>query len=579
MKTQTARRDEASFGAVLLLVVPIAVVAIAIVGCDGPETERVVDPDRPSPLLVEVTDSAGVDFRHDPVAQGDFLFPEINGAGCAVLDYDNDGLLDLYLVQSGRDLKDADSPVQPNRLFRNLGGWKFEDRTEQSGAGDTGYGQGVAVGDYDNDGWVDLYVANVGGPSVLLRNNGDGTFTDVTVEAGVGNGGWVITPAFLDYDSDGDLDLFSTNYVRWSVEIDIACFSATGARDYCGPRNYQPAPSILYRNNGDGTFTDVSSESGITTVFGAGMGIVCADFDDDGFTDIYVANDAHPNQLWMNRGDGTFVDRAPTAGCAVGASGAALSSMGTNVEDFDGDGDLDLFSTNYHSQGSVLYLQEADGLFLDISAQTRLFATTAARTGFGACALDLFTNGGLALYIGNGAAVMGGAVDTDRSPYAQNDSVLLWRTEDRRFEDITARVGSVMNSAYVSRGVAAGDLDNDGAVDLLINNNDGPARVLRNTAAPDNHWILVRCLTADGTRDALGATVWITVDGTTRRRDVLVHHSYGSASDPRVHLGLGASTEVDRLEVRWPGGQRRVWTQLPADQVFEARPTGEGLSR
>jgi len=548
-------------------------------GCGRPRTGPHADATPTVPLLVEVTEAAGVDFRHDPVAKGNYLFPEINGAGCAVLDYDNDGLLDLYLVQSGRDLDDPEAPGKPNRLYRNLGGWQFEDRTAESGVGDTGYGQGVAVGDYDNDGFIDLYVANVGGPSVLLRNRGDGTFADVTRDAGVGNGGWGITPAFFDFDNDGDLDLFATNYVQWSPASDIACYSATGARDYCGPRNYPPSPSILYRNDGDGIFTDVSVESGIQTTFGAGMGIVCADFNDDGFTDVYVANDAHPNQLWINLGNGTFFDQAPTAGCAVGASGAALSSMGTNVEDFDGDGDLDLFSTNYHSQGSVLYLQEAEGLFLDVSAQTRLFATTAARTGFGACAFDLFNDGRLALYVGNGAAVMGGAVDTDRSPYAQTDSVLLWHESDRRFDDISARVGPVMDGAFVSRGVAIGDLDNDGAVDLLINNNDGPARLLRNVATGANHWLIVRCLTADGRRDALGATVWVTAGGRTRRRDVLVHHSYGSASDPRVHFGLGPSTSVERLEVRWPGGRTRTWTDFGADQVFEARFAEGAVSR
>ena len=429
----------------------------------------------------------------------------------------------------------------------------------------------MACGDYDNDGFVDIYVANVGGSSVLLHNDGDGTFTDVTAGAGVGNGRWAIVPAFLDYDNDGLLDLFVTNYVEWSLEGDKECFDSSGRRDYCGPISYPPSPSILYHNNGDGTFTDVSREAGITTVFGAGMGVITADLDDDGWIDIYVANDAHANQLWINRGDGTFEDRAPESGCAVSAEGTALSSMGTNVEDLDGDGDLDIFSTNYHKQGSILYLQEEGRFFTDVSSRTGLYRATAARTGFGACFLDLFNDGNLCVFIGNGAAVRGGLVDSDADPYGQRDSLLCWHAAAQQLTDITDQVGQAMTPALVSRGVAVGDYDNDGAVDVLISSNNGPARLLRNVATGDNHWLKIRCIGPDGTRDAIGAKVFVTVAGTTRRRDVVVSYSYASASDPRVHFGLGEHRQADLVTVEWPGGERTSVKNVPADQLVTVR--------
>ena len=580
----SGERSTASTSHVLLFrsgeILFAGLIAVAATGCDRDETPassektayQAPSPKSGSPpLLVDVAAEAGIDFVHDPVRKGDYLFPEINGAGCGFLDYDNDGFLDIYLVQSGRDLKNPNAPAKPNRLYHNRGDGTFEDVTERSGAGDTGYGQGMACGDYNNDGFVDIYVANVGGPSVLLRNNGDGTFTDVTDKAGVANGQWAITPAFVDYDRDGLLDLFATNYVTWSVETDVTCRTSAGERDYCGPKNYKPARSILYRNNGDGTLTDVSERAGIHRAFGAGMGIVCADFNDDSLVDIYVANDTFPNQLWINRGDGTFEDEALRDGCAVNMGGEALSSMGTNVEDLDADGDLDLFTTNYNSQGSILYLQDKAGVFTDVSTRTRLFASTTARTGFGAGFLDLFNDGNLCLYIGNGAAGIGGAVDRIGDVYAQEDAVLKWSAESLTFEDISDLIGPCLDEAYVSRGVAVGDYDNDGAVDVLISNNGGPARLLHNQAAGDKHWLMVRCIGPDGKRDAIGAKVLVTVAGKTRRRDVVVNYSYASACDPRIHFGLGPETVAEFVTVKWPGGGETTWDNVQADQVFVAR--------
>ncbi len=551
-----------------------ALLLISSVGCGRQEHVAVepADAGRPaSDLLVDVTQIAGIKFVHDAVRKGEFLFPEISGAGCGFLDYDNDGYLDIYFVQSGRNLMQPETAGKPNRLYRNRGDGTFEDVTARSGAGDTGYGQGMACGDYNRDGFVDIYVANVGGPSRLLKNNGNGTFRDVTETAGVANGNWAITPAFFDYDHDGFLDLFATNYVNWSVEKNLVGKTKNGQRDYVGPRSFPARSAMLYHNNGDGTFTDVTAVAGIDKAFGAGMGIICADLNDDGWVDVYVANDSWANQLWINQGDGTFQDQALESGCALNSAGFGLASMGTNAEDLDGDGHLDLFTTNYHAQGAILYLQETKGIFTDATRRVRLFGPTAARTGFGACFLDLFNDGSPCVYIGNGAAIAGGEIDASDNSYAQRDVVLQWSEQESSFADITARIGSSMDSAYTSRGVAVGDYDNDGAVDVLISHNDGPARLLRNVGTQGNHWLMVRCLDHDGKSDVIGAKVLVTVAGKTRRRDVIVNYSYASVCDARIHFGLGSQTVADRVVVRWPGGAESVWDNVAADQVFVVR--------
>lgn len=560
-----------------------------LLGCDSKEPAPVdgaasVQPRQESQqtLLTDVTAKAGIDFVHDAVREGDFFFPEINGAGCGFLDFDNDGFLDIYLVQSGRSLKNSAGPgnsirtAKTNRLYHNQQDGTFADVTEKSGAGDEGYGQGMACGDYNNDGHVDIYIANVGGPSALLRNNGDGTFTNVAQQAGVTNGNWAITPAFLDYDNDGFLDIFASNYVQWSAEGNIVGHTKTGQPDYTGPRSFSAMSSILYHNNGDGTFTDRTEAAGIGTAFGAAMGILCADFNNDSLVDIYVANDSWANQLWLNQGDGTFQDRGLERACALSGTGIGLASMGTNAEDLNGDGKLDLFTTNYHGQGAILYLQGNNGIFNDASMRSQLFGPTAAMTGFGACFFDLFNDGSACVYIGNGAAVMGGELQSrdDASEsgdsYAQRDTVLQWSEPASRFLDITDRIGSAMHPIYATRGVAVGDYDNDGGVDVLIANNNGPARLLRNMAAEHN-WLQVRCLDASGKRDVIGAKIFVTVAGKTKRRDVIVNYSYASSSDPRIHFGLGQHSVVERIVVQWPGGGETIRESVPANQVVTVR--------
>ena len=402
----------------------------------------------------------------------------------------------------------------------------------------------------------------------FFRNNGDGTFRNVAATAGVENGNWAIAPAFLDYDNDGQLDLFATNYVQWSVKENRVGHTKNGARDYPGPRSFPAMSAILYRNNGDETFSNVTESAGINKAFGAGMGIICADINNDSLIDVYVANDSWANQLWINQGDGTFKDTALETGCALSSEGFGQASMGTNAEDLDGDGNLDLFTTNYHAQGAILYLQDSNGVFSDVSKQVRLFAPTAARTGFGACFFDLFNDGSQCVYIANGAAVAGGEIDALDDTYAQSDMVLQWSREAMAFHDVTTQIGVAMENAHTGRGVAIGDYDNDGAVDVLVSNNNGPAQLFRNTATGKNHWLNVRCLNNDGKTDAIGAKVFVTVDGATRRRDVIINYSYASTSDPRIHFGLGSTPVADRVRIEWPGGGETTLHNVPADQIL-----------
>ncbi len=534
-------------------------------------------PPRQPGMLVDVTKPAGIDFVHDPLMRGGYLFPEVAGSGCGFVDVDNDDLLDIYLIQSGRDLTDPSAPAKPNRLYRNRGDGTFEDITESSGAGDTGYGQGMAIGDIDNDGDNDIYIQNVG-PDVLLRNNGEGTFTDVTKQAGLGHPGWGIGCGFSDFDRDGRLDIFVANYVAWSVETDVKC-EFEGHRDYCSPEAYHPTADVIYRNNGDGTFTDVTADSGIADEPGPGMSAICADFDDDGLIDVYIANDTFPNRLWRNRGDWKFENVALTRGCAFNGQGLEEASMGCNAEDFDLDGDLDLFMCSYYGETQTLYLNQQH-YFDDVTLPTRLGALTLRDTSFGACMLHLWNDHRRVIYIGNGAAVEQTGTEPPEAdrPLTLYDMVLEWSAEDHRFTDITATLGPAMQVLEVSRGVATGDYDNDGDVDVLISNNNGPARLLRNDAAAGNRWFMVRVAGRYGARDAIGAKVFVTIGDTTYRRDVIVNYSYASTCDTRLHFGLGEAAQVDTLVIEWPGGQRRTWTALPADQVFVARhddPLGE----
>ena len=523
------------------------------------------DPAIDAPLFVEVGAEAGLDFVHRSGATGEFYYPELLQPGCAFLDFDNDSFLDVYLIQGGSIPARPEDRQDENRLYRNRGDGTFEDVTITARVGDRGYGVGVAVADYDRDGDVDLYVTNLG-PNTLYRNNGDGTFEDVTRQAGVGDDGYSTCAAFLDYDADGDLDLYVCNYLAWSTEIERPCHTVSAVRDYCSPGAYdRPQPDILYRNNGDGSFTDVSEPSGIRASVGTGLGVVCADFDSDGRVDVYVANDQMPNSLWINNGDGTFRDEALVRGCALNESGRAEAGMGIDTEDVDHDGDWDLFMVHLDKETNTFY-RNTGGLFQDTTDQLKLGGVSQAYTGFGVGLFDYDSDGHFDIFIANGRVRLG---DSLKPGQYEERNQLLRGSQSGAFEDVSSRAGEAFTLSEISRGAAFGDYDNDGDVDILVSNNDGPVRLLRNEARGQNSWISVQLVGGASDRDCIGARVEIEAGGTRRQRLVQPAYSYCSSSDPRVHFGLGDLDFIDTLTVTWPGGRTEQRRNVPVNQFLE----------
>ncbi len=523
------------------------------------------------PLLEDVTAQAGTDFVHDKHETGEFRVPEINGAGVGVLDYDNDGFYDLYFVQGGQLPGVEGGHLLSDQLYRNRGDGTFENVTIRAGINATGFGMGVVCGDYDNDGDVDVFVYNTG-PDTLLRNNGDGTFTDVTAEANLGDPRWGDGAAFLDYDADGWLDLFVCNYFVWDPADEKKCtIRDIAQRDYCGPAVYKGDRDILYHNNGDGTFTDLSVEVGIGELIGTGMGVGVCDFNCDGLQDIYVGNDARSNRMLIQRPDHTFVDRAPELLCDLNEEGTAQSSMGITIEDFNLDGRFDLLLGHFWDDPCTIYLNRGD-MFHDMSRRTRLHIATRRFTTWAISVLDLYNDGRMQLYFGNGKVNKANKVIYNPGdPYAERDLLLEWSYQSQQFTDITEQAGPVFDVAYVTRGSAVIDYDNDGDMDLALAHNGGPGRLLRNNSPVGHHSLAVRCIGPDGKRDAYGAIVEIEAGGKTRCRQVFVACSYCSSCDPRVHFGLGETSHVDRLTVHWLDGRWSTWLEVPADQVFVAR--------
>jgi len=524
------------------------------------------EPAVPVPWFDEVASESGLAFRHSSGHEGRHWFPEIVGSGAALFDMDGDGDLDAYLVQSG-SLDGSAAVDRANRLYRNDGAGRFDDVTAGSGAGDTGYGMGVAAGDYDDDGDVDLYVTNYG-PNVLLRNDGGGRFTDVGTLAGVADPAWGTSAAFLDYDADGDLDLFVVNYVRWRRESELACYGFAGRAEFCLPTNYDaPAMDRLYRNDGDGTFTDITVDSGLAAVYGNGMGVVATDFDGDGRLDLFVANDMLPNQLWIQQPAGGFVDEALTRGCAVDENGAPTAGMGVVAEDIDGDADDDLLVVNLEGQTDSLYGNDG-GTCGDRTAQAGLAGISRRFTRFGAGMQDFDNDGLLDLYLANGR-VSRSAEAGSADPYAEPN--LLFRgTGDGAFREAVPRGGTAELLLGASRGAAFGDVDGDGGVDVLVANRDGPAHLLRNVVPRRGRWIRFRILEASG-RDALGARVDLRVGDRRIVRTARAAYSYCSSSDPAVHVGLDAETRVSEVTVRWPDGALERFGEFAADRSVDLR--------
>jgi enediyne biosynthesis protein E4 len=540
-------------------------------------------PSAGEPLFVEAEGAAGLSFTHVNGASGQYYMAEQMGAGVALFDYDNDGDLDVFLVQGGALGPGAPSTAT-SRLFRNdltIGPdgkrtLHFTDVTERAGVALRAYGMGVAVGDYDNDGYLDLFVTSFG-PETLFHNNGDGTFTDVTAQAGVSDMLWSASAAFVDYDRDGDLDLFVANYLDFSVAGNKQCHDAVGARDYCSPRAYHPVPDRLYRNEGNGRFSDVTDSAGISKADGAGLGVAVGDYDGDGWLDLYVANDATPNQLWINKHDGTFVDNGLISGSAVNAAGNPEGSMGIASGDFDNDGDEDLFVTNIIGETFAMYVNDGHGNFDDARARTGLAAPTAAFTGFGTDWFDYDNDGWLDLFVANGAVNVMESQRGQPRPFRMRNQ-LFHNTGAGRFEERSASAGPAFARADVGRGAAFGDIDNDGNVDIVVTNNGGPVRLLLNRAGSANHWLSVSLAQGPGNRFGFGAMVGVERAGRpTIWRRVGTSGSYLSASDARVHVGLGPSAGLDAVVVVWPDGQVERWPHIESDR-FVVLKRGSGTA-
>jgi hypothetical protein len=537
----------------------------------------------------DVAADTGLVFQHVNGASGRFHLPEIMGAGGALFDYDRDGDLDVLLLQ-GRALEGAASKSSTgHRLFRNelsasedpARRLRFIDVTDRAGFARGDYGMGVATGDYDNDGDADVYITNYG-PNRLYRNNADGSFTDVTRTAGEGldDPRWSSSASFGDYDADGDLDLFVANYVDFTVAGAKVCHDPVGVRDYCGPLQFRPVPDRLFRNNGDRTFTDVSEPAGITRAFGSGLGVVTADFDGDRRMDFFVANDGMMNQLWINRGDGTFADTALMAGVGVNGDGQAEGSMGVAVGDADNDDDLDMFVTNITGESHAYYENLGRGQFEDRRLSTGLAAPTRPYTGFGTDWFDYDNDGFLDLFVANGAVTIIEVLRGDAFPFRQKN-LLIRNAGGGRFRDVSTDAGPALQLSEVSRGTAFGDVDNDGDLDVLVTNNAGPVRLLRNDTSSGHHWLQVALEGVGDNRQGLGARVGLLRnDGSVVWRRARTDGSYLSASDARVHFGLGAASRFKGLTVEWPNGLREVWSGLQPDRIHTLKQhTGSRTSQ
>jgi len=530
-------------------------------------------------IFDEVAARVGLTFEYENGVSGQFYVPEVMGAGAALVDYDNDGDLDVFLLQGqSLDPKASRDPARTHRLFRNelveRGTLRFTDVTAGSGLGATTYAMGVATGDYDNDGDQDLYVTALGS-NTLYRNNGDGTFSDVTVGAGVGDDRWSTAATFIDYDRDGDLDLFVVNYLDFTTTANKQCFDPAGARDYCGPRSYHPVPDRLFRNEGGGRFIDVTEAAGITKADGAGLGVATGDYNGDGWLDLYVANDASPNQLWINQKNGTFVDDGPLAGVAVNAAGTPEGSMGIASGDYDGDGDEDLFVTNIIAETFALYTSDGHGGFDDTRVQSGLAQPTAAFTGFGTDWIDYDNDGWLDLFVTNGAVNTIQEQRGQPAPYRMRN--LLFRNLGTgKFVDASAQAGAAFAREGVGRAAAAGDIDNDGDTDVLVTNNTGPVHLWLNQVGTQASWLQVRLDNGPANRLGLGALVHLQrPDRPSLVRRVRTDGSYLSAKDSTLQFGLGNWTGPVAVRVDWPGGPSEGWTIRKINQrVTLARGSG-----
>ncbi|MBS1819145.1 MAG: CRTAC1 family protein [Acidobacteria bacterium] len=524
---------------------------------------------------------SGIDFVHFNGMTGKFYQPEIMGPGVALFDFDNDGDLDVYLVQ-GTQLGTGTPLIAPpaaglgDRLYRNdlqvaadgAHTVRFTDVTAQSGIRPRGYGMGVAAGDIDNDGYVDLYLTGFG-RNQLFHNNGNGTFTDVSKASGTDDPvSWGVSATFFDYDRDGLLDLFVGNYLNYTLQTHTPCFGPSGAPDYCRPEVYGAQPNRLYHNAGGGRFVDVTIASGVARAFGPALGCVAADLNNDGWPDLFVTNDEQENQLWINQKDGTFVNTALAAGVALGASGERKANMGVDAGDFDADGDEDLFVTELISQGSSLWVNDGTATFEELSARLGIRGPSLPYTGFGTSWIDVDNDGWLDILAVNGDVNQNvKTLSRKDDPFPMGQRKQLFRNVGGRFDDVSALAGKVFDLVEAGRGAAFGDIDNDGDTDVLVANGAGRMRLLINNVGSRQHWVGLRLVSPGLKRDAVGARIEVQrASGPLLVRHAHADGSYASANDPRVLVGLGASADPVRVRVRWPDGNTEEWSAVPTDR-------------
>jgi len=515
-------------------------------------------------VLHDVTHQTGITFQHTDGGCGRRYIVESVAAGLALFDYDGDGDLDIYFL-NGAPLQGTRADKTPrNALYRNEGNWRFTDVTSDAGVGDPGHGLGVTVADFDNDGNPDLYVNNFGA-NVLYRNNGDGTFTEMGAAAGVRGGDKVGAGAcFLDMDADGDLDLYVANYVDFTYENHVPC-SVDGLPAYAGPRDYRPVPDILYRNQGDGTFHDVSRESGIGALAGSGMGMVCADYDNDGDTDVFVCNDLRRNFFFENDGTGKFTEAALMIGSAYNGDGSENASMGVDCGDYNNDGFLDFYMTNYQHESPVLYRNNGAGFLDDVTQRTRAGLGAYQHVTWGIGLVDFNNDGYRDLYVACGHLQDNIELRDDRTAYRARNLLLINRGEET-FENVADTAGDGLEAAYSSRGAAFDDLDGDGDIDVVVLNSRQQPTILRNETPRVHHWLQVRLCGVKANRDGVGARVEVQAGDLRQVAEVHSGRGYQSHFGTWLHFGLGNHDRVERIEVRWVGGGCDVLHDVPADR-------------
>jgi hypothetical protein len=512
--------------------------------------------------------ASGITWRHVNGKSPEKYLPESTGAGCAFLDYDSDGWMDIYLVNSGKcDFYTPDPPLR-NALYRNNRDGTFTDVTEKAGVAGGGFGQGVAVGDYDRDGLPDLYITQYG-RSILFHNNGDGTFSDVTEKAGVAAPGWSSSAVWFDYDNDGLLDLFVCQFARFSKEENKPCgVHEDGRRHYCIPKIYQPMPSWLFRNNGNGTFTDVSKSAGISSHLGKAWGVVASDVNNDGWMDLFVANDTTANFLFVNDGKGKFTETGTEAGVAYSSNGLPRSGMGVDSADFNDDGWQDLFVANLDREDFAIYRNNRDGTFDDLAIPMGIAKATRSMSGWGLKFFDYDNDGNLDLFLANGNP--DDLITALHGESSYEEPLVLFRNTGKSFDNVSAQSGPLFALPMSSRGLAIGDFDNDGAVDVLISVNNGAPRLLRNNAGRRNRWLGVNLIGKKSNPDAVGAALTYQAGDLKRRRVKVGGGSFLSSHDPRIVLGLAQHEKLDWLEVKWPqpSGLLQRFTDLPVNRYI-----------